>query len=363
MLAEEKIDSISAGNANSLGINNKLSLKAKLSYGLGDMASNLCLALTSTYLMFFYTDIYLLPVAALGTIFLISRIISAAFDPVMGYMIDKTNTKYGRARPYILWFCVPLALLTVLIFTTPELSPFGKICFAFIVYILWGLVYSMVNIPYGTMMSLMTHDSNEKMQLGSLRMLGMSFGQAIVTVSMVPLVNKIGGGNDKIGYLGAAITFSVAMLVLFFIVFFNCKEKIGATHAHVSDQNKKDIRTKTSEALVGLKEICKNTPWLVSVAIALTSFVRFGAMIPITIYFCNYYLKEPKLASIILPLTSLAPAVSALIAPTYFKKLGIRLGNTYAIILGIIFYLLTGQFEHNRMIFMVIYTISMVLSM
>lgn len=363
MLVEEKMDSVSAANEKSIGTDAKLSLRAKLSYGLGDMASNLCLALTSTYLMFFYTDIYMLPVAALGTIFLISRIISAAFDPVMGYMIDKTNTKYGRARPYILWFCVPLALLTVLIFTTPELSSSGKIAFAFIVYILWGLVYSMVNIPYGTMMSLMTHDSNEKMQLGSLRMLGMSLGQAIVTVSMVPLVNKIGSGNNKIGYLGAAIFFSAIMLVLFYIVFCNCREKISTHNAPIVSKKTTTIGIKLKEAVTGLKEICKNTPWLVSVAIALTSFIRFGAMIPVTIYFCNYYLNEPELASVILPLTSLAPAVSALMAPTFFRKFGIRLGNTYAIIIGIALYLLIGHFENNRMVFMVIYTVSMIFSM
>lgn len=347
-----------------VAIENKLSIKTKLSYGLGDLASNLTLALTSTYLMFFYTDVYVLPVTALGAIFLISRIVSALFDPIMGYFVDKTKTKYGKARPYILYGSIPLSIATIIMFCTPDLSQNMKIAFAFFIYIIWGVLYSIINIPYGTMMSLMTHDSDEKMQLGSLRMLGMALGQAVVTMFMAPMVTFFGHNNARLGYSLSASIFAIFSFILFMIVFKNCKEKKYITKENVDSKNYEfNLKDKIRSAIGGVVEISKNLPWLVSVVIALTSFFRFGAIIPITIYFCNYSLKEPALVSVLLPITSLSPAVSALIAPYFFKKYGIRNGNIYAVIMGIITYSFIKYFEGQTSIFICLYSISMIFSM
>ena len=141
----------------------KLSFGTKVSYGIGDLASNLSWGLVSTFLLFFYTDVFGISAGVAGAIILIARIWDCFVDPVVGLVIERTNTRFGRFRPYILFGAVALAVCNTLTFTTPSLSPTGKVIYACVTYFILGTVYSVVNVPYGALGTVMTRDTNEEL--------------------------------------------------------------------------------------------------------------------------------------------------------------------------------------------------------
>lgn len=320
----------------------KLGFKEKISYGLGDLGSNLMWGIVGSFLLYFYTDVALIPVAATGTLILVARILDSIIDPVIGGFIDRTNTRYGRARPYILFGIVPLAIMLVLTFTSPDLSNTGKILYASITYILAGLLYSLVNIPYGSLMSMMTRSGEEKNQLSSYRMVGMAVGSIIVTAFTTPLVRTLGGGNEKQGYLLTAVIFVALSVILFLIVYKNCKERYVEP---VSVQREKGALLKT------YKSAFKNGPWLSTVVFSLLMFVRTGATVSITIYFAIHVLHNPAMISILLPALYVSLLFSAAIAPAFLKKFKQRKGNFIAQILFMIGLALMPMFEHNMVVF------------
>lgn len=154
----------------------KLSLLEKVSYGVGDFASNLMWGVIGSFLLYFYTDVALIPVAATGTIFLVSRFLDAFIDPVIGNFIDHTDTRWGRTKPYIMFGVIPLCVLYALTFTTIGTSASIKIIYAYVTYIVVGILFSVVNVPYGALMPLITRNTDEKTQLASFRMFGMAVG-------------------------------------------------------------------------------------------------------------------------------------------------------------------------------------------
>lgn len=142
--------------------NKQVPMKERISYGLGDTASNLVFTMVSTYLMFFYTDVFGLNVAAVGTLFLIARIIDAFDGPMIGVLIDRTSTKWGKSRPYFLWFSVPFGVVAVLTFMTPDLSASGKVIYAYVTYIILGIMYAAINIPLSSLLPSLTSSSQER---------------------------------------------------------------------------------------------------------------------------------------------------------------------------------------------------------
>jgi len=160
---------------------NKITMKEKISYGFGDLACNTLFTVISSYLMFFYTDIAGIGLAAVGTIMLVSRVVDAVTDPLMGNIVDRTNTKWGKARPYVLWMAVPFAISGVLMFTVPDLSSQGKFIYALITYVLFCVVYTALNIPYTTMLSNLTDDSGARLSFNMFKMIGSSAGAFIAS--------------------------------------------------------------------------------------------------------------------------------------------------------------------------------------
>lgn len=239
-----------------------ISLKEKVSYSFGDLASNFVWGMTTSYLLFFYTDIFGISAAAVGTLFLITRIWDAINDPIMGIFIDKTKSKYGKARPYLLYLPIPFAILSVITFITPNFSDSGKLVYAYITYLLLGMIYTAINIPYGALMPMMTRDSNEKSQLGSFRMMGLAMGSILVSALTLPLVDFFGGGNQRIGFPITMALFSVVGIILFYITFKNCKERY-------SEQNDTKKQVKITNSVLNM---FKNQPWLM---IAISSLLQF----------------------------------------------------------------------------------------
>jgi len=146
-----------------------LTKKEKIAYGLGDTASNIIFQTVMLFLTFFYTDIFGISPAVVGTLFLVVRVIDAITDPLMGSLTDSTRTRYGSYRPYLLWLAVPFGLISIITFTTPDLSDSGKVIYAFITYTLLMLVYTAINIPYSALGGVLSRDPNERVSIQSYR--------------------------------------------------------------------------------------------------------------------------------------------------------------------------------------------------
>ena len=206
----------------------KLSFVEKFGYGLGDTASNFVWALMMNFIMFYYTDIFGITAAAAGTMLLFARSTDGVVDFFIGAIADRTKSKWGRFRPYLVWLCVPLAVVFVLAFTTPNLSPAGKLVWAWVTYNLLMLIYSAINIPYGALSGVMTDDPLERTSLNSYRMSLAQIGGIIANSSFMVLIVKLGGDSQD-QHLGAQRTvmlFSAVAIVLFLVSFWTTRERI-----------------------------------------------------------------------------------------------------------------------------------------
>lgn len=336
-------------SVNISGNQSMLRLKEKISYGFGDLASNLMWGLVGSFLLYFYTDVALVPVAATGTLFLICRVLDAFIDPVIGGFIDRTNTKFGRTKPYILFGIIPFAVVLILTFTSFDISDTGKIVYAYITYIIAGLLYSVVNIPYGALLPLMTRDSNEKATLSSFRMGGMAIGNILVTAATMPLVGFLGDGNERRGFLLTTILYSILGIICFGIIVKNCQERYLDNHT----QSTEKVSVSTT-----YKNAFKNGPWLSTIIFALIMFVKIGAQVAITIYFCNIVLGNPALISVLLPLLYVSMIVSSVITPAFIKKFKHRKGNIIALSIYIVGFCLLPFIVSNMTFFIVVYFIA-----
>jgi GPH family glycoside/pentoside/hexuronide:cation symporter len=207
----------------------KLSFAEKFGYGLGDTASNFVWALMMNFIMFYYTDIFGITAAAAGTMLLFARSTDGVVDFFIGAIADRTKSKWGRFRPYLVWLCVPLAAVFILAFTTPNISPAGKIVWAWVTYNLMMLLYSAINIPYGALSGVMTDDPLERTSLNSYRMSLAQIGGIIANSSFMVLIVKFGGESQQQQQVGAQRTvmmFSAIAIVLFLISFLTTKERI-----------------------------------------------------------------------------------------------------------------------------------------
>jgi len=259
----------------------KLSLKEKVGYGFGDAAASMFWKLFSMYLMFFYTDIFGISATVVGTMFLVTRIWDASFDPFVGILADRTKSRWGKFRPYLLWMMIPFGVFGVFMFSTPNLGPTGKIVYAYITYSLMMMVYSLINVPYASLMGVMTSDGKQRTTLASYRMIFAFSGSLLVLAAAEPLVDifsKMNGGaiNLKMGWQYAAIVFALVAIVFFFICFSWTKEKV------------KPVVEKTS-LKHDLKDLWANRPWFIllgaGVAVIFFNSIRDGA----AIYYFKYY--------------------------------------------------------------------------
>ena len=178
---------------------NKLSLKEKLGYGLGDGAANIAWRGVATFLFIFYTDVFGLSPVTVGVLMLVARFSDGISDVLMGIIGDRTKSKYGKFRPWILWTAIPLGLILSLLFTSPDLTDSGKIVYAYITYIFFTLIYTANNVPYGALMAVMTGDDKERTSLGSFRMVGAFGGGMLVQGALLFLVAYFGNVNPEIG--------------------------------------------------------------------------------------------------------------------------------------------------------------------
>lgn len=329
----------------------KLSRREVVSYGIGDLSSSLSWNAASAFALYFYTDVALLPVAALGTLFFITRIVDAFFDLGIGIVVDRTQSRWGKARPYLLFGAVPLGLFTVLVFMTPDISESGRFYYACFTYFVLGLLVSITNIPYSALLPMMSSRLADRVDLSVSRSVATSLGVILVTATFLPGVAYFGGGDEKHGFfIMAAIagTLTTAMLL---VTFFNCHERVEIPP--------------DPEARVGqdLKRMFQNQAWLAVSGFALLNFIRFGAILALTPFFAINVLQQPWMISVLLPTLSGTMLVGAFIARPILNRFGMRATDTVCLVLALLLYLVLPLTEASPWLFIAIYVLaSLILS-
>lgn len=204
-----------------------LSVVEKVGYSLGDAASNIYFQIFVTYMLIFYTDVFGLPAAAVGTMFLVSRMFDAINDPLIGALADRANTRWGKFRPFVFFFAVPLAGMGVLAFTTPDFDVTGKLVYAYITYNLLMVMYTLVNVPYASLMGVITPNSMERVELSSYRFVGAFVGGLIVQGSTLVLVDYFGGQDDpQFGWQMTMACLGILVVVFLFLTFITTRERV-----------------------------------------------------------------------------------------------------------------------------------------
>ncbi|GHT71595.1 hypothetical protein AGMMS50239_40760 [Bacteroidia bacterium] len=265
-------------------------LKEKIAYGLGDVGNNFLFDLGQIYLLKFYTDSLGLPSAVAGTLFLVTKILDGFTDVAAGTWIDgrKTYGKLGKFRTFMFYAVPPLALCTAISFYIPDFELTGRIVWAYVSYALFGLAYTMFNIPYGSMIPAMTKDAVERAGMASFRQAGANLGLLITMVAFIPLVTLSSNlFGEKYSFFAAAGVFAVAGCTLQIICTLNIKERYVV-------QKPKEAKTSILRSYAG---ILKNAPLLVLGFINLLTFSAFNVKLAVLNYYCQYVLDNKSLGS------------------------------------------------------------------
>ena len=337
-----------------------IKLTEKIGYGFGDMASSMFWKLFGAYLMIFYTDVFGLPAAVVGTMFLITRIWDSAFDPIVGVVADRTHSRWGKFRPYLLWLAVPFGIIGVLTFVTPDWSPTGKLVYAYVTYSLMMMIYSAINVPYASLLGVMSPNPKERNTLSTYRMTFAYIGSFIALLLFMPLVNFFSGnskdlGDQQTGWTMAVVVIAILCIVLFFGCFAWTKERV------------KPIKETQNPLKEDLKDLFKNKPWWIllgaGVAALVFNSIRDGA----TVYYFKYFVVEEDYATVsffgmsfvlsglYLALGQAANIIGVIAAAPVSNRIGKR--NTYmwamiiATVLSVIFY----WFDKEDLIWMFVF--------
>ncbi len=259
----------------------KLSIKEKIGYSLGDTGSNLFFQTFIYFMLFFYTDVFGITAKAAGTMFIITKIWDAVNDPMMGMIADRTNTRWGKFRPYLVWFAIPFGVLGVLTFTTPELSEGGKLIYAYIMYTLLMMAYTAINVPYSSIMGVMTPNSHDRTTVSSFRFVA-AFAALFFIQFFIPTMTEDAADPQKSWQLTMTIISGLAV-ILFLIAFFSSKERV---------QPPKDQKTSFKQDLV---DLATNKPWLMIGAATVLQLIFICMRGGSTFYYFRYFIKDQEI--------------------------------------------------------------------
>lgn len=263
------------------GSGQKLSMTEKMAYGCGDAASNLFWKTFTMFLVFFYTDVFGLAAAAVGTMMLVTRVWDTAFDPFMGALADRTETRWGKFRPYLLWMALPFGFFGVLMFITPNFTIGGKLLYAYLTYTLMMLAYSAINVPYGALMAVISPDSQERTSVASYRFRFAFGGSLLVVLTMNPLLQFFGKGAGqqalRHGYPTAMAMWAVLAVLLFVVCFAGTKERV------------KPLKSQQTTLGKDLKDLFHNVPWFIVVAAGLFTQIMTSLRDGTILFYFKYY--------------------------------------------------------------------------
>jgi GPH family glycoside/pentoside/hexuronide:cation symporter len=304
----------------------KLTLREKFAYGLGDMASNIVYQAVINVLMYFYTDVYGIEAAAAGTLMIAVRFFDAVTDPIIGAVADRTRSRWGRYRPWMLWFAIPYGILAVAAFITPDVAAGTKLVYAYISYALLMTAYTAVNIPYSALAGVMTSDKDERSGLQSWRFGMAMIGGFLVTVSIWPLSRLLGGGGTpkdlQLGFPFAVAILATIGVVAFFACFAWTRERTYPDQE--GNQHKASV-------LEDVGAMFRNSQWLIVSLAMFIIQIRGGLQGNVKPYFIKYYIDHDltgifsiteNFMALYMGLTMLAGVAGVFVANRLFLKLG-----------------------------------------
>ena len=272
-------------------ITQPLSIKEKIGYSLGDLSANLVFQTLITYLAYFYTDIYGLNADdATAIIFIVGTVAAIGFNPIVGALADRTNSKWGKFRPWILWTAIPLGITSVLAFTTPDFSYNGKVIYAVVTYTLLLLLYAGSNLPYSALSGVITGDMKERNSISAYRFVAVMFAQFFVQVFMLPIIKYAGDGDKALGIEITMTWLAVIGTILLLITFITTKERIIP-------------KPEQSSSLTDdIKDLIKNTPWIIMLTVTILLFTTLAMKGGAYIYYFENYVSKNSLSDFISPI-------------------------------------------------------------
>jgi GPH family glycoside/pentoside/hexuronide:cation symporter len=288
----------------------KLGWTEKFGYAAGDMASCLFFGIFMNFMAIFYTDVFGISAAALGTMLLLVRTWDWVNDPIMGLVADRTKSPMGKFRPWILWMILPYMACGVLTFYTPDVGPTAKLVYAYVTYTMMMMVYTAINVPYGALMGVMTAKSEERTVLASFRFIGANAGIFAVTLMLPFLVNLIGRGDQQVGYTGAVAVLALMAGALFFFTFKTSKERI------------RPLEQKPEPIGRELRELLRNGPWLMIIVISILTVMSQAIRASSVLHYFKYVVGREDWGTTLLVYNSVAAVVAVLLAKWICSLIG-----------------------------------------
>ena len=292
-----------------MGRQARLGWGEKLGFGFGDFGFNLYWTTVASFLAAFYTDVFGISAAAAGTMIFVTRIVDAVTDPVMGAVADRTRSRWGKFRPWLLFGGLPLAAAGVLTFTTPDLGGTGKLVWAYLTYSLLMLLYTVASMPYSALSGVMTARSQERTTLISARFLFAFTGGALVNKYTLPLVEFFGAGDTLRGWQATMVLYGVLAVLIFWVTFATTRERIAPPPAQ------------KTRAVEDIRDLLGNRPWLILFALAMIIMMTFTMRAGSAYYYFYYYVGRPDLLPDYLFWQMVAYAAGAVLAPVMTRYL------------------------------------------
>jgi GPH family glycoside/pentoside/hexuronide:cation symporter len=328
-----------------------LSFVEKVGYGLGDMASNFYMGFFGIFLLYYYTDVWGIHPGHAALMFLLTKVIDAVSDPAMGLIADRTNTKWGKYRPYLLWTVIPYALLGYLLFLGPDLSQSGKLIYAYVTYSLVMLAYTAINVPYSALLAVIHPDTEERTKATQYRFVFASLGSLVVGATTKPLVEWLGQGSEVTGFRLTIILFAILSIILFAITFATTKERIQPEKHSSSVKNDFGV-------------LLKNISWIALAVTGILIVIGLVGRISSAAFYTKYYMTggDDKIlwwmdrTSLIITCGFIGQMFGALLTPTFLKfmdkhKLMITMSLLNASLLGAGYFLSPDQYVPTLLLY------------
>ncbi len=279
-------------------ISQKISFVEKVGYSLGDLAANLVFQTLITYLAYFYTDIYGLKNADASIVMLTAGLVAAfLFNPLIGILADRTNSKWGKFRPWVLFTAIPLGVVAFLAFSTPHFEYKGKLLYAAVTYTFLLLLYASSNLPYSALSGVLTGDMAERNSISSYRFVAVMFAQFFVQVFMLPIIEFAGNGDKAVGIEVVMSWMAAIGSIMLLITFFTTRERIVP-----SAEQKSSLKD-------DLSDLSKNRPWLIMLALTILIFITLAMKGGSYVYYFNNFVDKEALSDFINPVLSVLLSV------------------------------------------------------
>ncbi len=285
----------------------RLGFTERLGYGLGDTASNFFFQTFNIFLLYYYTDVFGLSAAAVGTMFFVTKLWDAVNDPLMGVISDRTQTRWGKFRPYLLWMAVPYGVMGCLMFAGPDFTEDGKLVYAWVTYTLMMMLYTAINVPYSALMGVMTPVSSERTILSSFRFVGAFGGGLLISMMVRPMVQYFGVDDEATGFRITMAVFAVVSIAMFWTTFATTRERVASPPEEtVSVKN-------------DLKILLTTRPWIVLCFAGILTLTSVALKSAVTIHYFKYYVLDDG-----------SPFIWIFDATTFFLTM-----NSLALIIGV----------------------------